>query len=174
MKKTLVTLVALVSALLVVSLGGCSVKSKEAEAVNKKVADQHLVTYNPVRRLIYRNACATEGPITVCVEKIIVSETGTFVETSMKNSSKNTYSFGNGSRASAFLTNEGGEKLEWAKDGSGTYLEPGEKAAVLFRMGGHLKGEPATFLLSGIGTVQAEGSSNQLEKEYSLLVELIR
>lgn len=91
---------------------GCSSKPAGNDPATVKVSEQRLSTYTPLRRLSYRNACGSNGPITLCVERITISENAALLEMRIHNSSERPYVLGNGSPPSLLLTNSGGSALK--------------------------------------------------------------
>ena len=128
---------------------GCTAKPGDAGVKSRKVADQRLATYTPIRRLSYRNACGGEGPLTLCVERVTLSDSAALVEIRIRNMSQETYVQGTAGAASVFLADEAGIRLAWS---SADLLEyPGqEERIVRFRMEGNLGGEPHAVMLNNI------------------------
>lgn len=133
----------------------CTTKPGGAGDTPKKVADQRLATYTPIRRLTYRNACGSEGPLTICVDRITLSESAALVEARIRNSSSERYVQGAAKEASVLLADNSGMTLAWSKVGPMEY--PGtEEMVVHFRMEGHFSGEPYAVVLNSIRKKRTE------------------
>jgi len=155
-----------VVALNAVLVAGCTTKTNEAGAATRKAADQRLATYNVIRRLTYKDACASEGPLSVCVERILTSENATVVEAKLKNRSSDLREAS--SAAIIMLKSDGGETFKWV-GGKPLPLKQGE-THVRFEMQGHLKGEPTSFVMSDIFSSITPGTHQRL----SILVNLLK
>jgi hypothetical protein len=147
---------AIMTALIAVLPAGCTSKPGEPVMTGKKVTDQLLATYAPLRRLTYRDACGSEGTLTVCVDRITISDTATLVETRIRNSSKSPYFRGYASGATAVLTNAADETGSLIGGNAGGNPQTGEMK-VQFRMEGHFRGEPAALAVNGSGKSAASG-----------------
>lgn len=47
---------------------GCSARLSGEAPATKKISEQHLSAYTPLRRLTYQNACGGNGPLSVCAD----------------------------------------------------------------------------------------------------------
>lgn len=165
MKRLIVMFVAGLNAAMIF---GCTTKTDEAGAATKKVADQRLATYNAIRRLTYKNACGSEGALSICVERILTSETATVVEAKVKNTSSYSYLNGGTSTATILLRSDANETLRCVGDKTFS-LKSGE-TDIKFQMQGQLKGEPTVFIMSDI----SHPATEQNNKDLSILVNLIK
>jgi hypothetical protein len=147
---------------------GCTTKSDEAGVTTKKVAEQRLVTYDTIRRLIYKDACGSEGPLSICVERILISGTATVVEAKIKNVSSYSYLNGGVSTAMILLKSDSNEKISCVND-KPLSLKSGE-TNIKFQMQGHFKGEPIVFVMSDFVSLSPLRSNKNL----SILVNLIK
>jgi hypothetical protein len=129
---------------------GCTAKPGDTVEATRKVSDQLLATYIPLRRLSYRNACGSEGVVTICVERISISDDTTLVEARIINASQSRYPLGNGSDDALILANDAGERLVWGSGKPGEYVKPGV-VDMRFRMAGHFTGEPASLTMNAAG-----------------------
>lgn len=134
---------------LTILCAACTTKPGGAGDVPRKVADQRLATYTPIRRVTYRNACGSNGPLTVCVDRITLSAAAAVVEARIRNSSPERYVQGAAREASVSLADNTGKTLAWSNGGPMEY--PGlEERFVRFRMEGDFSGEPHRVLVNRI------------------------
>jgi hypothetical protein len=161
----------LVSVFMAVALlfAGCHKEPVVNNKAGKKVADQLLNSYSPVRRLTYRDACGGDGALTVCVERISISDSATLVEVRVRNGNRFSYVLG-GPGGRVFLADADGETIAGDRV-SERQLEPGE-VPMLFRMSGRLRGEPVLLTLQGIERPPMLEPPYQAGKRASLEVRL--
>lgn len=138
-----------IAAVLAASCAACTTKPGDAGIRTRKVADQRLAAYTPIRRLTYRNACGSDGALTICVDRINMSDTATLVEARVRNASPLLYLQGNMKEASVLLADDAGMTLVWGNGESMEY-QGLEERVVHFRMEGHFSGEPTIFMLNNI------------------------
>lgn len=128
---------------------GCHQRPVPTERSVKKVADQVLAVYTPLRRLSYRDTCAGDGEFSVCVDRISVTDTATLVEARVKNGTPFSYSIGGAGCVNAVLTGSDGGKVTWEDGKPPRHLDPGE-SHLRFKMDGRLAGEPVLLTIQGI------------------------
>jgi hypothetical protein len=124
---------------------GCTPRPQGKGATPRKVGDQLLAVYTPLRRLSYRNACGSSRDITICVDRISISDSVTLVETRLSNASRSGFSLTTTDEA-AILVNQAGERVV-GESRDGKYLRPGD-TTMRFRLEGHLAGEPAALTVN--------------------------
>jgi len=137
------------AAVLAASCAACKTESGDAGGRPGKVADQRLATYSPIRRLTYRDVCGSEGPLTLCVDRVILSDNATLVEARVTNVSSQPYVSGNVEEATVLLANDTGMALVSNK-GESMEFQGMQERAVRFKMEGPFGGEPATFIVNNI------------------------
>jgi len=157
----------LIAAVLAASCAACTTKAGETGIGARKVADQRLATYTPIRRLTYRNVCGSEGPLTICVDRINMSDTATLIEAKIRNSSPQPYLQAGMKEASVLLTDDTGMTLVWDNGESMEYRGLEERVAH-FRMEGHFRGEPAILKVNNI----RRKSPEHADQEFSIMVRL--
>jgi len=114
---------------------------------NGKIGDQRLGAYTQIRRLTYRNACGSEGPLTVCVDRITLSDSAALVEARINNVATEKYVQSPTEEASVLLADKSGRTLAW--DGNIITEYPGmTEKAVSFRMEGHFSEEPYAIMVN--------------------------
>jgi len=145
----------------------CTAESRKAGGHPQKVSDQQLVAYTPIRRLAYRDACAGNGPLTFCVERITLSDRGAAVEGRITNSSPRTYLLGGKLAAESLLADATGRSV-LAGSADLTELPGWHERMVHLRMEGNFSGEPALLIASATEKKDGQGSQAPL----SLRVEL--
>lgn len=168
MRKTIAIFLAVMISVIV---AGCVEKSGPAqtERTGKKVVDQRLNVYSSIRRLSYRDACGRNGPITICVDGIVISDTATVIETRITNSSPQTYSNGNVPRVAVLRGVEPGERLDAIEQWPCEPVQPGERR-LLFRADRHFEGDPMALSIDDIGTLATGIPPAGLHEGHSLLV----
>jgi hypothetical protein len=149
----------IVALLLVVALSivcvACTTTPGGVGAQDRKVGDQRLTTYTPMRRLTYRNACGSEGALTVCIDRIIMSDSAVVVEARIKNGTPEKYVLNATDGASVLLADKAGRTLNW--DGGNSTEYPGLKEKIVrFRMEGHFGEEPYAVMINGIKKMDAQ------------------
>jgi hypothetical protein len=151
----------LLAAVLTAICAACTTDPGDTRVGARKVADQRLATYTPLRRVTYRDACGSGGPLTVSVDRVIISDHAALVEARIKNSSSQPYLLGNSSGAAALLANDTGMTLAW--NGGAAAEIPGlAETRHHFRMDGHFSGEPASFLVHARRKNQGEADGTIL------------
>ena len=150
---------------------GCTTSPTDPGKTGGKASDQMLAEYSYVRRLTYRGASGSNGPITARVERIMMSDAKTFVETTISNSSRKSYELGNAAGSPARLKSDAGETLPGVDTGPGKTLEPGN-TVVRFMMEGHLKGKPASLTLDVRGRPPVEERPVRHATEFPIVVML--
>lgn len=143
---------------LVTACAACTTQPGTTGDRTKKVAEQRLAAYTPIRRLAYRDACGSDGPLTVCVDRISISDSAVLVEARIRNASPQPYLQGNRSGASVLLADETGMTLV-GYNGEAMEFQGVKEKGVHFRMEGHFAGEPAIFMVNDIrkkGAAQAD------------------
>lgn len=128
---------------------GCHQRPVPAERAGKKVADQLLALYTPMRRLSYQDACGGDGGLTICVDRISVTDAATLVEARIKNGTGFSYSLGGTGSGKAVLAGSDGGKVGWEGGTPERHLDPGE-SLLHFKMDGRLAGEPVLLTIQGI------------------------
>lgn len=136
----------------------CTAESREAGGRPQKVSDQQLVAYTPIRRLAYRDACAGNGPLTFCVERITLSDRGAAVEGRITNSSPRTYLLGGQKETELLLADATGRSV-LAGRAELTELPGWHERVVHLRMEGVFSGEPALLIASA--TEKNDGTGSQ-------------
>ena len=139
----------LAGVVLITLCAACTAPSGENGVRTGKIADQRLATYTPVRRLTYRNACGSEGPLTVCVDRITLSDTAALVEARITNRSAEGYVQSVVQGAAVMLTDNCGRTLAWSDGDIQEYPGSHEKAG-RFRMEGHFSGDPYSVMVGNI------------------------
>jgi hypothetical protein len=137
------------AAVLAASCFACTTNSGDAGISSRKVADQRLAAYSPIRRLTYLNACGSEGPLTVCVDRITLSDSAALVEARIRNTSPQVYIQENMNEASVILADDAGKSLAWDNKESREY-QGAEEKVLRFRMEGHFSGEPTILMMNNI------------------------
>lgn len=132
--------------LLVVMLAtsaGCSEQTSAREGGGKKVSEQILVNYTPLRRISYRDTCGESRLLRVCVERITLSETAALLELRVTNRSAVPYLPGkSGEQPSVQLASSSGALLSGTIAHLGTVPSAGEKylyCSIDGQMSGELK-----------------------------------
>lgn len=157
------------AAVLATSCTACTIEPRKTEIRHKKVAGQRLTAYTPVRRLIYSDVCGSEGPLTLCVNRLTLSDQAALVEARIKNTSSQPYVMGIMKEAAVLLADDTGMTLVWDK-GEDMEFNALEERAVNFRMEGHFGGEPAIFMVDNI----RKKSPEQANLGFSIMVRLDR
>ena len=138
-----------ITGVLVAICSACTTSPQSAEVRPRKVVEQRLAAYTPLRRLTYRDACGSEGPLTICVDRISVSDTATLVETRVKNALSQPYLLEGAKESAVLLADDAGMIVEsyqaWHREWQGL-----EERVVHFRLEGHFSGEPAIFTVKNI------------------------
>lgn len=138
---------ALLAVVMTALCAACTAPPGDGGVRTGKISDQQLGAYTPIHRLTYRNACGSEGPLTVCVDRITLSDSAVLVEARIKNASPDTYVQSATQGVSVMLADNNGRTL--ARDGGNSTEYPGLKEkAVSFRMEGHFSGEPYAFMVN--------------------------
>lgn len=132
-----------------------------------KIADQRLAAYTPIRRVTYRDVCSSEGPLTVCIDRISMSETSTLVEARIRNASPQPYLQGNMKEASVLLADDTGRSLIWENREPMEY-QGLEERIVHFKMAGHFSGEPSILMMNNI----KRKSPRDKGREFSIVARL--
>lgn len=164
-------LAAFIACIVMVTAAGCTGKSGDSGVTGKKVADQRLAVYNSIRRLLYRDACGSAGPITICVDKIVISDTATVVETRVRNSSAQAYLDDNAGGAGVLRAAGTDEALQLHPERAGQSVGPGESRLV-FRVEDKFQGNPAVLAINKVVGIYAEGMPEQSNGGLSILVRL--
>jgi len=127
----------------------CTTKPDAVGSTPKKVADQRLAAYTAIRRMSYRNACGSEGPLTICVDRITLSEGAALVDARVSNVSPERYLQGTAREGSVWLVDKNGKKL--AVGNGETVGYPGdEEIAARFRLERYFKEEPHAVVLNRV------------------------
>lgn len=168
MKETIAIFLAVMTSVIA---AGCMEKSGPAqtERMGKKVADRRLNVYSSVRRLSYRDACGRNGPITICVDGIVISDAATIIETRITNSSPQAYSNGNVPRVAVLRGMDPSERLDAIEERPCEPVQPGERR-LLFRADRHFEGDPMALSVDDIGKPAAGIPPAGLHEGHSLLV----
>lgn len=132
--------------MLIATVAGCNYKPAGHDPVLQKVSEQRLATYNPLRRLTYRNACRNAGALTVCVERISQSETAALVELRITNRSDAAYQPENDSAPSLHLSSSSGSFLQGSLENPSPIPAFGEKY-LYCKLDGMLSGELKAVVL---------------------------
>jgi hypothetical protein len=140
---------ALLSVILITLSAACSPPAGGNGVRTGKISDQRLGVYTPIRRLTYRNACGSEWPLTVCVDRITLSDTTALVEARIKNAAPESYVQNATDDELVILADKNGRTLGWNSGKSTEYPGMKEKG-VSFRMEGHFSGEPYAVMLNSI------------------------
>lgn len=137
------------SAVLVALGAACTPPPGGTGGGEKRVMEQRLAAYTPIRRLTYRDACGSDGPLTICVERISIADSAALVEARISNASPQPYLQESPPGARALLADDAGMNLEWS---NGVAMEyHGRKETIVhFRMEGHCAGNPARFMVNNI------------------------
>lgn len=138
-----------ITAVLTASCAACTTKPKDVGIRPRKVADQRLAAYTPIRRLTYRDVCGSEGQLSICVDRISMSDSATLVEARIRNTSPQSYVQENMKKASVLLADDAGMTLVWDNWENMEYLGLQERV-VHFRMEGHFSGEPTILMVNNI------------------------
>lgn len=158
------------AAIVFMASAGCTGKPEGVGTPGKKIADQRLATYSPIRRLTYRDACGSEGPITVCVDRIVVSDAATVIEARIRNASF--HASPQAFAPKATLRGERpGEALDLREGKPGAALEPGERKAV-FMADGHFEGNPVAITLSDFARPEGSEKLEPSHDSLSIVVQL--
>lgn len=161
------TYLAIALALHALLLTGCNSNPHKTAQVPRKTSDQKLGVYTPLRRLTYAGACGSDGPLSISVRRIIVSEQATVVEVKAKNLSSHPYLLRSESGASAVLRTTDNETLAWNGGRSTLAVKSGD-SDMQFRMEGVLQGEPVAFQLKNLTP-----SSKFQKQDVSIVVKLV-
>lgn len=157
----------LMAVVLVATCTACTTTPGNAEVRSNKVSEQRLAAYAPIRRLTYRDACGSEGALTVCVDRISISDSATLVEARIKNASRQPCFLEDTKAASVLLADGSGMTREWDNAG-GMELKAGEERVARFRFEGRFSGEPAIFMVNNVRTK----SVNQAGRGLSVVARL--
>jgi hypothetical protein len=157
----------IMAVVLAASCTACTTTPGDTGTRAGKVADQRLAAYTPIRRLTYRDVCGSEGPLTICVDRITLSDDAALVEARVRNASPQPYVQGDMKEASVILEDDTGMTLVWDNVG-GTEYQGLEERVVRFRMEGHFSGEPAIIMVNNI----RRKSSEPADRGFSLVARL--
>jgi hypothetical protein len=160
-------LMALVVTAAMVVYAGCPRRLKQSGPALMEGAGRQATTGS----FTYREACGSQGPVTVCVDEITRSGADTLVSARIRNFSAGAYQHGYPSKAAVLLTDDANDELELAEVKSAEHLGAGD-ARLKFRMGGHLAGTPHTLTVQNIRKYPIDKPPYQLEKQFSLVVQL--
>ena len=154
----------IVVVLLIAALTGCS---DVPDPMMKNVSEQLLVTYSPVRRLTYRNACGENGPIRICVERITTSDAAVLLELRINNRLTTTYQSLNASEPEILLASGNGAFLT----GKLPLLQPipaSGEMNLYCRLDGQLSGELKMLVVDNV----AAGSLAQKNHNFKIAIDL--
>jgi hypothetical protein len=126
---------------------------------------------SPEREYSFKQACGSEGPITICVENITQSAKYTLVTARIRNNSESAYLHGYPSKESVFLEDESHEAIELVEVSPVEFLGPGE-CVLLFRLAGSLSGRPARLTVHNIRRAPTDKPPFQLEKQLTIEIKL--
>lgn len=143
--------------ILVVQGFGCSAESTGNTQAIKKVSEQQLSTYTTLRRISYRNTCGSEGLISVCVERITISDNAAMLEMRIINSSPESYVPGRDNPPSLLLTSSGGNVLKGRVVNLEQIPSSGEKYFYC-KLDGNITGNPKELI---IATILSEPLANE-------------
>lgn len=140
---------ALLAVVLTTLCAACTSSPVDGGVRSGKIGDQRLGAYTQIRRLTYRNACGSEGALTVCVDRITLSDSAALVEARIRNAAPNGYVQSAKDGTSVMLADKSGRTLAW--DGGNSAEFPGMKEkSVSFRMEGHFSEEPYAVMVNSI------------------------
>ena len=152
---------------LVTACAACTTPPGTAGERTRKVAEQRLAAYTPIRRLAYRDACGSDGPLTVCVDRISISDSAVLVEARIRNASSQSYLQGNTGGTSVLLADDTGT-MQVGYNGEAVEFQGVKERVVHFRMEGHFAGEPAIFTMN---TIRKKGAA-QADQAMSIMARL--
>ncbi|MDD2853374.1 MAG: hypothetical protein PHY09_15930 [Desulfuromonadaceae bacterium] len=139
----------LLVAVLTMLCAACTSPAGDGGVRSGKIGDQRLGAYTQIRRLTYRNVCGSGGPLTVCVDRITLSDSAVLVEARIKNAAPERYVQSAKEGTSILLADKSGRTLAW--DGGYSMEYPGMKEkSVSFRMEGHFSEEPHAVMVNRI------------------------